>query len=500
MWPQIKCIKIVFNEPIKSEKQLIQLKDSSGNIIPLNISINSNILFITPSILKSNTKYNLTLSNGSITDLNGYASKSYTTDFLTGPIPVITSINPLNGELDFDSNKNITITFNEPIQSGNMWIEFIKSNGTPITFTTNIQGNILNINPSTLTNHTKYTLIVHTGCIEDHEGYDSAFNIFKFSTGPLPTVTSIKLINNKMIQLKFNVPISTGSMSIQVLNSHGLDIASTNNVKDGVLNLSIHPYRYIYYVNPHNTPNYNLNSMKNSGITDVFMLVSRSPTASNYYKTYLPKIIKKFHAAGITLHAWIFPDFTAQDVEKIAAMGVNVHLDLEFGYYPSTEYVTSYVSKIRAASTGRIFTVAVDPNAPGVDSGPIHGEDYSLISPHVDAIVPMLYKGDFELSDSKMKSAAEYMQNQAPGKLWVALESYLSDRNTKPKTSHANLVEIGDVKTYSNGLISFRYGLSNFSLAVKTIISGENRYTIILHSNSITDLSGNPNKLTTLTV
>ena len=50
--------------------------------------------------------------------------------------------------------------------------------------------------------------------------------------------------------------------------------------------------------------------------------------------------------------------FTTQDVVKIAAMGVNVHLDLEFGYYPSTEFVTTYVSNMRKACVGRIFTVA----------------------------------------------------------------------------------------------------------------------------------------------
>jgi len=45
-------------------------------------------------------------------------------------------------------------------------------------------------------------------------------------------------------------------------------------------------------------------------------------------KLTYPKIIPRFHAAGITLHAWIFPDFTTQDVTKIAAMGVDIHLDL----------------------------------------------------------------------------------------------------------------------------------------------------------------------------
>ena len=404
----------------------------------------------------------------------------------------------MNGELNVDSKSNITITFNEPIQNGNMWIELQKSNGTTTPFITNIKGDILTITPSTLTNNTKYTLLLHTGSIKDLSGQNLACNTFNFSTGPLPNVTSIKLINNSVIQLKFNVPIKPGSMSIQVLNNHGLVMSSTNSIKDGYLNLTLNPYHYLYYVNPNDTPNYNLNAMKSSGITDVFMLVSCSPSASNYYKTYLPKIIPKFRAAGITLHAWIFPDFTTQDVERIAAMGVNIHLDLEFGYFPSTEYLTTYVSKIQTACAGRIFTVAVDPNAPGVDSGPIYGEDYSLISPHVDAIIPMLYKGDFKISDSGMSSAASYMQKQAPGKLWIALEGYASDADPITLPSQTILEEINDVKGYSNGLLSFRYGLSNFNQAVETITSGKTTYTVILHYDSITDLVGNPINLTTL--
>ena len=495
-----KVIKIVFNEPIKEGNQLIQLNDNEGNIIPLNISIDGNILYLNPSNLTNNTKYNLTLSDGSIKDLAGYALQSYTTNFQTGPIPIITSISPLNGELNVASNKNITVTFNEPIQNGSMWIELKKNSETSTPYTTSIQGDILTITPSTLTNQTKYTLLFHTGCIKDLSGQNLACQTFNFSTGPLPLVTSIKLINNKVIQLKFNVPIKTGSMSIQILNSHGMALASTNTVKDGYLNISLHEYHNIYYVDPHDTPNYNLSTMKKAGITDVFMLVSRSPSASNYYKTYLPKIIPKFRAAGITLHAWIFPDFTTQDVARIAEMGVNINLDLEFGYYPSTEYLTSYVSKIRAACLGRIFTVDADPNAPNVYSGPIRGEDYSLIAPNVDAIIPMLYKGDFDLSDSGMRFATEYMQEQAPEKLWVALESYISDAYPIPKSSTRDLIEINDIKAYSNGLIIYRYGLSNFNQAVKTLISGPSKYTVILHSNSITDLAGNPLKLTTLTV
>jgi hypothetical protein len=295
-----------------------------------------------------------------------------------------------------------------------------------------------------------------------------------------------------VIQLKFNEPIKSKSMLIQLVNRSGINIPYTATVSGSSLTLKLHPFHYIDYINPNRTPNYNLNTLKSSGITDIFILVSRSSGASNYYKTYLPKIIPKFKAVGIRLHAWIFPNFTTQDVTRIAAMGVNVHMDLEFGYFPSTEYLTNLVSSMRKASAGRIFTVAVDPNAPFVDSGAVYGEDYSLIAPHVDAIVPMLYKDYFELSNAKMRSAAAYMQKQAPGKLWIALQTYVSDTDPTPLSKSEDLTQINDVKTYSNGLAPFRYGISNFEAVIKAITSKSVSYEVILHSNSLTDLAGNP--------
>jgi len=73
-------------------------------------------------------------------------------------------------------------------------------------------------------------------------------------------------------------------------------------------------------------------------------------------------------------------------------------------------------------------------------------KNYSLIAPHIDAIIPMFYKGDFDLSDSGMRSALAYLQKQAPGKLWVALESYISDDNPIPKSLTRNLAKINDLK------------------------------------------------------
>ncbi len=496
--PLNQMITVTFSEPIKTGNTSIQLENSNNTPISFTTNIDGNILTIKPSLLVNNTKYTLILPTGSITDLAGNPLNYYTTNFSTGPLPLITSINPTNGAVNVATNNNITLTFNKPIKSGNMSIQLENSNNTPVSFTTNINGNILTIKPTLLSNNTKYTLILHTGSITDLAGNPLSLSNTNFITGPLPIVTNISPINtvanstNKVIKITFNTPIKAGNMSIQLKNNNGSPLPFTTSIKGNVLTLTSNlSYHYIYYVNPTATPSYDLNAMKKTGITDVFMLVSPHPGDSNYYGTYLPQIKPLFDNAGITLHAWIFPDFTTQDVSKIAAMGVNIHLDLEFGYFPSTEYVTNFVTTMRAACTGRIFTVAVNPNAPNTDSGAVYGDDYSLLAQHVDAIVPMLYKGNYNLSDATMTSATAYMQKEAPGKLWIALQSYQSDSNATPLSANSVLTQINDVKANANGIASFRYGLSNFETAISTLITNP-KYTLILHTGSITDLAGNP--------
>ena len=50
-----KVIKIVFNEAIEEGNQLIQLKNSEGTIVPLNVSIINDTLFLNHMILTNNT-------------------------------------------------------------------------------------------------------------------------------------------------------------------------------------------------------------------------------------------------------------------------------------------------------------------------------------------------------------------------------------------------------------------------------------------------------------
>lgn len=76
-----KIIKITYNKPIKTGTNWIELKNSSGSLIPITKSIMGNILTITHPLLSKGVKYTLVLHSGSITDLDGKGMAPYSTSF-----------------------------------------------------------------------------------------------------------------------------------------------------------------------------------------------------------------------------------------------------------------------------------------------------------------------------------------------------------------------------------------------------------------------------------
>jgi predicted outer membrane repeat protein len=78
-----KIMRINFNEPIKAGTGYIELKTSSGKLIPIIISIIGNVLTINHPILTKGTKNTLILHTGSINDLAGNKMAPYSTYFTT---------------------------------------------------------------------------------------------------------------------------------------------------------------------------------------------------------------------------------------------------------------------------------------------------------------------------------------------------------------------------------------------------------------------------------
>ena len=183
--PVDTIITTTFTEPIFEGNMNIELKNSAGAIIPITISIDGNVLTITPvNPLVRATKYTLILHTGCLvdSDLNptAYYSRSFTTDS-TAPTP--TAGNPARNAINIPIDTTITTTFNEPIKEGNMNIQLQSSTGTIIPTTNTINGNTLTITPNTLLEKaTTYTIILQAGSVTDLGGNPIALYTRPFTT------------------------------------------------------------------------------------------------------------------------------------------------------------------------------------------------------------------------------------------------------------------------------------------------------------------------------
>ena len=143
------------------------------------------MLTLTPvSALSKGTKYSLILHTGSVTDLAGNNLAYYGTYFTTDSVaPTVKSVDPVKSAVNVAVNKVIKVTFSEAIKAGTSSFELRSSNGTVVNVTPSISGNVLTLTPaSALTKGTKYSLILHTGCVTDLAGYNLAYYGTYFTT------------------------------------------------------------------------------------------------------------------------------------------------------------------------------------------------------------------------------------------------------------------------------------------------------------------------------
>jgi len=72
-----KIIRISFSKPIKFKSKNIELKTSTGIIIPITRAISGNILTITHSLLNKGVKYTVLIHTGSVSDISGKGNAAY---------------------------------------------------------------------------------------------------------------------------------------------------------------------------------------------------------------------------------------------------------------------------------------------------------------------------------------------------------------------------------------------------------------------------------------
>ena len=244
-----KVITVTFSKSIKAGTKWVELRSSNGSVMPVTQSINGTVLTITPSNpLTKGTKYALILHTGSVTDLTGNNIAYYGTNFVTdGTAPVVKSVDPVNKAVNVATDKVITVKFSEAIKAGTNWIELKSSNGTVLSTTPSINGNVLTITPNNpLTKATKYSLILHTGSVTDLSCNNAGYYGINFVTdGTAPVVKSVDPVNKavkvalgKVITVKFSEAIKEGTNWVELKSSNGTVLSTTPSINGNVLTIT----------------------------------------------------------------------------------------------------------------------------------------------------------------------------------------------------------------------------------------------------------------------
>ena len=230
-----------------------------------------------------------------------------------------------------------------------------------------------------------------------------------------------------------------------------------------------------YWVFGKDMLNVNLQNLKDSGVTDVFL---------NYYAVNThgeEKVLNWINQANnlnIKIHMWMqcfydgewhnpkTTDLTSKinEAKKYANMNGVYGVHLDYLRYPGNAYktsdgadaITNFANTIRNENPNIFLSCAIMPES---DLKYYYGQDIDALGKIMNAILPMQYKGNYEAGTSWLASTTQTFSKKA--NIWSGLQSYKSDDDTT-LLSESDLSN--DTKTCLNngakGVILFRYGLS----------------------------------------
>ena len=123
-----------------------------------------------------------------------------------------------------------------------------------------------------------------------------------------------------------------------------------------------------------------------------------------------------------------------------------------------------------------------------------YGQDYAKLSSYLDAVMPMVYKGNYGKTTTWITEITKwYVENSKGAKVWVTLQSYNSDSNPS-KLSTASLTKdvSNAIAANPSGVVIFRYGISNM-VDFKSLIpvSSSNKVQSSYSPNAPTSISIN---------
>ena len=246
-----------------------------------------------------------------------------------------------------------------------------------------------------------------------------------------------------------------------------------------------------YWVFGRDMYNTNLNTLKNAGVKNIFLNFA---AFSTHGQKAVEKWIKQANQKGMKVHIWmqvfykdgkwlhpvtksgklqtsVINDRVKEAVKYAKVAGVSgVHFDyVRFPgsayQYKNADYGVNYFIKkataeIRKVNSNLIVSAALMPEPSG--NVYYYGQDMSAMSKYLDAVIPMVYKGNYNAGTSWITSTTKTLVKQSNGaQVWTGLQSYVSD-DYPVKLSASELLK--DAKAAINGgatgVVLFRFGIS----------------------------------------
>lgn len=236
----------------------------------------------------------------------------------------------------------------------------------------------------------------------------------------------------------------------------------------------------------------NFDKLKKYGFKHIFL---NAKALERFGKTYVESWIKQAKNHGIKVHLWMQVFYKSdkwanpikngkidtklinsrvkEAVNLAKVKGVSgVHFD--YVRYPGNAYhydgavkaVNTFIKKATKAvhnvNKKIIVSAAVMPEPSSMKK--YYAQDIPTMGKYLDAILPMVYKGNYHAGSKWIKSVTKTFAKQSKkAKIWTGLQTYKSDESLK-KLSAKELMADADAAAVGGayGVILFRYGLFNY--------------------------------------
>ena len=290
----------------------------------------------------------------------------------------------------------------------------------------------------------------------------------------------------------FSVNVAPGNYSVSVsypASGDNNNAPSSRSVKISVEKKTTTGYGYWVY--GEDMKSVNLNSLASQGTTDLFLNYA---AISKHGQSAVESWISSANKLGMRVHIWMQAFYqggswtnpvkngspnTAFFAKKISEAETYAKIKgvsgIHFDYlrYPGTAYKTTggtaaiseFVKQacdaIHKINSNLIVSCALMPET--TSNAYYYGQDYSVISQHMDVVIPMIYKGNYGKASTWITTTAKWFVDNSKGaQVWAGLQGYKSDSSVvKLSASELKTDAQAALDGKAPGVIIFRFGVSN---------------------------------------